>query len=199
MGKNETTASSKMQDWVTPRYILDPLHEEFGFEWDCAAYRHTAVTRRLGVTHKARYFGPDHPNPQFRDALAFDWSVLVKAGIKTVWCNPPYGRGVGRWMKQLRRASEQGLTVVALLYSRTETKWFQQNAWACAEISLADGRIVFLNQDTGLPDVDAHGRPTAATAGHALYIWRPGHSGPPVFTAWRLPTRPTILREEFPR
>jgi hypothetical protein len=41
-----------------------------------------------------------------------------------VWCNPPYGRGLGNWVRKAFEASENGTTVVMLLPAYMGNAWF---------------------------------------------------------------------------
>ena len=54
-------------------------------------------------------------------------------------CNPPYGRGVGDWLK---KALEADLAVF-LLPSRTDTKWWHEYALKATEIRFIKGRLKF--------------------------------------------------------
>ena len=56
---------------------------------------------------------PLNPTPEF-DGLKVSWQN------KRVYCNPPYGRGIGDW---LNKGIEADLAVF-LLPSRTDTKWW---------------------------------------------------------------------------
>ena len=58
----------------------------------------------------------------------------------TCWCNPPYGRKIGDWVK---KASEADATVVMLLPARTDTKWFHEYIYGKAEIRFIKGRLKF--------------------------------------------------------
>lgn len=174
MAKVDVLASSVNQRWVTPYTFFDKVHAEFGFCWDCAAEAKSSQVGRFNMPFQ--YFGPDHPIESFRDALAVNWAETLQAEGLTgpVWCNPPYGRTLGAWMKKFHQESER-ITVVALVYARTETKWFHQYVWDAAEIRFLEGRLTFMHPDT----LDA--APAGATAGHMLVIWTPetfGHRNP---------------------
>lgn len=58
----------------------------------------------------------------------------------TVWCNPPYGREIGKWVK---KAAEKTCTVVMLLPARTDTAWFHDFIYGKAEIRFVRGRLKF--------------------------------------------------------
>lgn len=54
------------------------------------------------------------------------------------WCNPPYGRQIGAWVKN---AAEVDSTVVMLLPARTDTAWFHDYIYGKAEIRFIRGRL----------------------------------------------------------
>lgn len=100
--------SSARHDWETPSEVFAPLHAEFGFTLDVCA---TAATAKCG-----RYFTSDD------DGLAQDWAQHV------CWMNPPYGKALAAWMRKAWQASQGGATVVCLVPSRTDTKWWHDYA-----------------------------------------------------------------------
>ncbi len=61
-----------------------------------------------------------------------------------VWLNPPYGRNVGLWLDRL---AEHG-NGMALIFARTDTKWFQRFAPKCSWILWLAGRVKFIEGDT---------------------------------------------------
>ena len=59
--------------------------------------------------------------PQYLfDELKMDY---LKIWGHTVFCNPPYGRQIGRWVE---KASKEKCKTVMLLPARTDTKWFHK-------------------------------------------------------------------------
>ena len=70
------------------------------------------------------------------DGLAQPW-----AGV--CWCNPPYGRGVGEWVRRAHLAAEEGNTVVMLLPARTDTIWFHEYIYQKREVCFIKGRLRF--------------------------------------------------------
>lgn len=56
--------------------------------------------------------------------------------------NPPYGREIYFWMKKAFDASLKGETVVCLVPSRTDTKWWHDFVMR-AEIRFLRGRVKF--------------------------------------------------------
>ena len=61
-----------------------------------------------------------------------------------VFCNPPYGRGIGDWVKKSYEESKQPETVVVMLLpARTDTRWFHDYIYGKAEIRFVKGRLRF--------------------------------------------------------
>jgi len=130
--------SSASGDWETPSEIFQPLNDEFHFDLDACASKDN---------HKVpRYFSIDGTGLA-HDALEQDWSKFGKS----VWCNPPYGREIVKWVKKCSQESEKGLTVVALLPARTDTKWFWDYILDRAEIRLIKGRLKFGRAENSAP------------------------------------------------
>lgn len=77
--------SSKSNEWATPQDFYDQLDKEFHFSLDVAADAENAKS--------ARYF------TQSDDGLAQSWDN------ETVFCNPPYGREIGKWVKKASEAT----------------------------------------------------------------------------------------------
>ena len=72
-------------------------------------------------------------------------------GGYTYWCNPPYGREIGRWVQKAFLSSKDGSTVVMLLPARTDTKWFHEYIYNQAEIRFIKGRLKFGNSKNSAP------------------------------------------------
>lgn len=84
--------------------------------------------------------------------LALSWSG------ERIYCNPPYGRAVGDWLK---KASEAALAVF-LLPSRTDTRWWHEYALKAAEIRFIKGRLSFKRND---------GKPSRATFPSVVLVY----------------------------
>lgn len=69
------------------------------------------------------------------DGLSIDWEGRV-------YMNPPYGKGMERWMEKLKNHGNG----IALIFARTETKCFFNHIWDDAHAVLfVKGRIKFFN------------------------------------------------------
>jgi len=110
-------------DWETPSYVFDRLNEEFEFDIDVCAYPYNAKC--------AKYYTEED------DALSKSWEGVC-------WMNPPYGRDIKHWIKKAYEESLKGSTVVCLIPSRTDTKYWHEYVMKASEIRLITGRIKFV-------------------------------------------------------
>lgn len=124
--------SSKNEKCETPQYFFDSLNDEFHFDLDPAA---------SDDNHKCdTYFTKQ------QDGLLQDW------GGHTVFCNPPYGRKTGEWVKKAYLEScKPGTTVVMLLPGRTDVKWFHDYCLPYGEIRYIRGRLKFGESKNSAP------------------------------------------------
>lgn len=131
---NRTLLSSKNMNWCTPQDFFDKLNEEFGFVLDAAATDKTAKC--------AQYFTPE------TDGLKSSWRVEKGA----VFCNPPYGREIGKWVKKAYEESQEGTQIVLLIPARTDTSYFHDYIYGKAEIRFIRGRLRFTDEDGNASD-----------------------------------------------
>lgn len=92
---NAALLSSKNMCWCTPQDFFDKLNAEFGFVLDPAATDKTAKC--------SLYYTPE------TDGLSQSWD---RGGA--VFCNPPYGREIGKWVQKAfeeARIAEAALTI----------------------------------------------------------------------------------------
>lgn len=61
----------------------------------------------------------------------------------STYCNPPYGREIGKWIVKAYTEARGGKTVVLLVPSRTDTAWFQDYCLKADEIRFIKGRLKF--------------------------------------------------------
>jgi len=114
--------SSEDTEWETPDWLYSRLDGMFHFDVDLCA---TQINKKC----------PNFISPQ-DDSFRQEWKG-------TCWLNPPYGRGVDKWIKKaVSSAVNEEATVVALLPARTETKWFQ-HVWTAPFIVFLAGRLQF--------------------------------------------------------
>lgn len=136
--------SNASDEWTTPQDVFDALHQEFHFEWDCAA--------TSGTTKLPHYFGPDHAVEPWRDALLRKW-------LGVCWLNPPYSRCREFIAKAAADSRAFGTTVVCLVPSRTDTRWWHDYVWDAdrhrprpgVEVRFIKGRLKFGHATAGAP------------------------------------------------
>ena len=87
---NEALLSSKNMNWCTPQDFFDKLNAEFAFALDAAA---TEKTKKCAACY----------TPE-TDGLIQTWNV---GGA--VFCNPPYGREIGKWVKKAYEEAAGGV------------------------------------------------------------------------------------------
>jgi hypothetical protein len=125
------SAKMKTDTYLTPPWLLENLGE-FDLDpctpevmpWETAKHRYTKV----------------------QDGLISPW-------FGRVWCNPPYGSEVEKWLLKL---SEHG-NGISLIFARTETEAFFNGVWDTADsILFIKGRLYFY---------DIHGVKAKANAG----------------------------------
>jgi len=113
--------SSATPEWATPRNLFDAYDAEFGFTTDVFAVPENAKCER--------YFTPE------MDGLAQEWTGVC-------WMNPPYGRGIGAWIRKAWESAQTGATVVCLIPARTDTAWWHDYA-SRGEVRFLRGRVKF--------------------------------------------------------
>lgn len=73
-------------------------------------------------------------------------------GGNTVFCNPPYGKVIGNWVKKAHEeAQKPHTTVVMLIPARTDTKYFHDYIYAKHEIRFIRGRLKFGDSKNAAP------------------------------------------------
>lgn len=114
-------AFARRTDWGTPPWLFQRLDREFRFTVDAAASPENAKCRRFWTLEE--------------DGLAQDWTDEV------VFCNPPYGAGVGRWVR--KAAMGRGVAVL-IVPTRTESRWWCEWALHASELRFVRGRVHFV-------------------------------------------------------
>lgn len=125
---NNALLSSQKMDWCTPKKFFEDLNEEFHFVLDAAATKKSAKCDLFYTLET--------------DGLKNSWDL---GGA--VFCNPPYGREIGRWVKKAHDEAKRGITVVLLIPARTDTSYFHDYIVGKAEVRFLRGRIKFEDED----------------------------------------------------
>ena len=68
-----------------------------------------------------------------------------------MFMNPPYGRVIGDWIKKAYKESLNGATVVCLIPSRTDTKYWHEYVMKAEEIRFVKGRLKFGDSSNSAP------------------------------------------------
>lgn len=121
--------SSKDMTWCTPQAFFDQLNEEFCFALDAAATDKSAKC--------PAYYTPE------TDGLTNPWNFAGGA----VFCNPPYGREISKWVRKAYKEAQSGTTIVLLIPARTDTAYFHDYIYGQAEIRFVRGRLKFTDED----------------------------------------------------
>ena len=128
---NNLMFSHKSEEWVTPQDLFDGLNSEFNFTLDVCSTHENAKC--------AKHFTKDE------DGLLQDWKG------ETVWCNPPYGRKMVKWIQKCAEHGRNGWIAVLLIPARTDTKAFHEYIYGRAEIRFIKGRLKFSGQKNNAP------------------------------------------------
>jgi len=122
--------TSNTDNWATPQSIFDALDKTFHFTLDVCASKDNAKCER--------YF------TKGEDGLKQSW------GGEIIWCNPPYGREIIKWVE--RCAKHKGVAVM-LVPARTDTKWWQDyiNHNPNAQVRFFRGRLKFGGSKNSAP------------------------------------------------
>ena len=134
---NESTQkamfSSKTGNWATPQEFFDKLNWRFGpFDLDPCASPHNTTC--------ANFF------TKAENGLAKDWSE------STVFVNPPYGRGIEKWIKKgYEEAQKENTRVVMLIPARTDTKYWHDYVMKASEVYFVKGRLKFGDSKNSAP------------------------------------------------
>lgn len=117
--------SAKTDEWATPQYVFNMLHEEFDFTLDPCATSENAKCPKFYTLQM--------------DGLKQPWKN------ERVFCNPPYS-GLRAWIQKAHVSATQfGATVVMLIPARTDTAAFHDCIYKKpgVEIRFLRGRLKF--------------------------------------------------------
>ena len=118
----KTHFSLLRMDWRTPKDVYQDLDSEFQFDHDpCPA----------GWDGKI-------------NGLTSDWG-------ESNYVNPPYGRELPKWIEKGYQEWKKGKTVVFLIPSRTDTRWWHDYCMKATEIRYIKGRLKFDDQPNPAP------------------------------------------------
>ena len=128
---NDVMFSSKSDEWSTPQDVFDNLDAEFHFNLDPCC------------THENRKCENHYTKED--NGLKYSW------GGYSVFCNPPYSN-IAEWVEKCyREGTKDNTTVVLLIPSRTDTKYFHNFIYNRAEIRFVKGRLKFGGHSNSAP------------------------------------------------
>lgn len=121
---NRALFSSKTCEWSTPQDFFNTLDSEFHFDLDPCAD---------DMNHKTPLYFTEAD-----DGLSKSWEG------HRVFCNPPYGKEIGKWVKKAFKEGVKDNTLVVLLIpARTDTRYFHDYILNRSEIRFIPGRLKF--------------------------------------------------------
>lgn len=123
--------SSNTNEWATPCEFFKELDAEFHFTLDPCATAENAKCEHFYTIED--------------DGLTKKWGGRI-------FCNPPYGREIGKWVRKCYEESRRCEVVVMLIPARTDTAYFHDYIYHKAkEIRFIRGRLHFNESKQGAP------------------------------------------------
>lgn len=118
--------SSATDGHETPQAFFNAVSDVYGpFDIDVCATRENAKC--------SKFYTPE------QDGISQGWHGRI-------WCNPPYGRDIGRWTDRAVMATQNtraAQIVVMLLPARTDTRWWHEWVQPFAQVEFLKGRLRF--------------------------------------------------------
>ena len=149
---HESPNDGKTNDWITPRPIIRAF-DLFGQKY-------------LHFKAQEHYFDLDpcqsktQPWPCASSGFTVDEDGLRQPWVGTVWCNPPYGRQTSEWIERLAQHDDG----VALVFARTDTRWWQDLVFPFSDsVLFLKSRVRFARPNVVTPNNSA-GAPSALIA-----------------------------------
>ncbi|WP_291741062.1 DNA N-6-adenine-methyltransferase [Clostridium sp.] len=125
--------SSKTDLWSTPQDFFDKLNDEFNFDLDPCCTRENAKCKKYFTINE--------------DGLKQSWEGRI------VFCNPPYGKEIRKWVEKAHFESmKENTKVVMLIPARTDTSYFHDYIYnKVKEIRFIRGRLKFGKSKNSAP------------------------------------------------
>jgi len=149
---NNGMMSTNSNEWGTPQAFFNMLDYEFNFTLDAAA--------TVSNTKCKRFYTEED-------------NALYKPWTGVVWCNPLYGRIIGKFVEKAYEEAQKGATVVMLIPSRTDTKYWHDYVMRAKRIMFIKGRLYFS---------DENGRSGPAPFPSAIIVFEQGEYDPEIST-----------------
>ena len=128
----KTMFSSVDMTWGTPQEFYDVLNTEFNFTLDPCATIETAKCSKFYTKEN--------------NGLIQNWAK------ERVFCNPPYGSEIKKWVKKCYEENlENNILIVLLIPVRTDTQYFHNYIYQKSniEIRFIKGRLKFVGASKG--------------------------------------------------
>lgn len=120
-GFTHDSVQNKSVDWYTPSWIFEELGLEFDLDPASPVGGVPWIPTKRIFTEK-------------EDGLAQSWTGLV-------WLNPPYGKNTSKWLEKMH-GHRNG---VALVFARTDCKWYHDYVVTADAILFMKGRVKFVD------------------------------------------------------
>lgn len=137
-------ASAKNENWCTPLDLVARVHRALGGppDLDPCSNPKSVVGARRAISR------PD-------DGLSSDWSLA-----RTIFCNPPFGAGIDRWVGRCVGAwRDHQASVVLLVPAAVDTRYWQDHVATADRVCFLRGRVRF------------QGAPACAPFATAIALW----------------------------
>lgn len=131
--------SSAHHGWHTPADLMMKLYPLVGGQFDLDPCAPSGDRKLAPVRCRIRFTMSDN-------GLALPWRG-------SVFCNPPFGRGIWRWVEKAHSEVVAGSArpVIALLPVRPDTAWWHRHVAGCADVMMLKGRLKFSGSVTAAP------------------------------------------------
>lgn len=127
----ETMMSSEKHDWCTPEPVLERV-------------------RRLAPIGLDPCTTIDNPC-KASDVYLVSGLDLPWTDYGLVYVNPPYGRELPKWAEKAVSEAANGVEIIMLVPSRTDTRWWGYTYDACQSVAFWKGRLTFVGAPSAAP------------------------------------------------
>lgn len=137
MKGQEVLFSKDSDEWETPDTLFEQLDSVWNFKLDVAA-----TSENSKCIH---FIDKD------TDALKRNW-LLFQEDLVTCWMNPPYSM-CKQFVAKANEEMLKGVTTIALLPARTDTKWFHEYIYnkKGVVVRFLKGRLKFSDSKNSAP------------------------------------------------